>query len=115
LKRIFDRKISDKITIGYKPEEVMNWLSDVKIVDNFEYYYYPPGSKFPRESKRLTNQPTEEVLPFLDDHFSESPNFFVEVQQKVFKSGKREIIFRGISATGEISKIAVASFRKPIK
>jgi len=113
LKRIFDRKISDKITRGYKPEEVKSLLGDIKEVDKFEYYYFLPSSKFPRESKRLTNQPIEEVLSFLDGNFSESPDFFVEIHQKLYKSGKREIIFRQISTKGEITRLAVVALRKP--
>jgi len=72
LKRIFDRKISDKNIKGYNAEEIKNWLANVKEIDSFKYYYYHPGSKFPAESKSLRNQPTEEVLSFLDSHFSES-------------------------------------------
>ena len=110
---LFDRKIADKITKGYKPQEVKSLLGDVKEVDRFEYYYYPPGHKFPRESKRLEKQPIEEVLSFLNDKFTESPDFFVEIHQKLYKSGKCEIIFRGMSTKGEITKLAVVSLRKP--
>jgi len=113
LKRIFDRKISDKITRGYEPEEVKSLLGGIKEVDKFEYYHFLPDRKFPRESKRLTNHPIEEVLSFLDGNFSESPDFFVEIHEKLYKSGRREIIFRRISTTGEITKLAVVSLRKP--
>lgn len=113
LKRLFDRKISDKIIRGYNAEEIKNWLSNMKVVDNFNYYFYPPGSKFPVESKSLKNQPPPEVLSFLNVHFSESQNLFVEIQQKVYRSGKREIIFRGINLNGEITKLAVLNFKTP--
>jgi len=112
LRRIFDRKITDKYIAGYNPEEIKNWLSNVKEVDGFKYYYYPQGSKFPAESRRLKNQSTGEVLSFLDTQFSESPSLFVEIQQKVYKSERWEIILRGIDSNGEITKIAVLDFRK---
>ena len=112
MKRIFDRKISDRNIRGYNAEEIKNWLNNVKEIDSFKYYYYPPDSKFPAESKSLKNQPTGQVLSFLDTHFSESPSLFVEIQQKVYKSGKWEIILRGMNLKGEISKIAVLNFRK---
>jgi len=114
LKRIFDRKISEKITRGYKPEEVKSLFGDIKEVDSVEYYYFLPDRKFPRESKRLANHPIEEVLSFLDGNFSESPDFFVEIHQKLYKSGKCEIIFRRISIRGEITRLAVVTLRKAL-
>jgi len=110
LKRIFDRKISDRTVRGYNAEEAKSWFGSVKEIESFEYYYYPPRSKFPAESKSLKNQATEEVLSFLDSHFTESSNFFVEIRHKVYKSGRREIILRGIDLDGEITKIAVLKF-----
>lgn len=115
LKRIFDRKISDGTIRGYNAEEIKSWLSNVKEIGSFKYYYYPPGSKFPADSKSLKNQPAKEVLALLNSHFSESSNLFVEIQRKVYKSGKQEIILRGINLDGEITKIAVLNFRKSIK
>jgi len=112
LKRILDRKISDETTRGYNAEEIKSWLSSAKEIESFKYYYYPPGSKFPAESKSLKNQPTEEVLSFLNIHFSESPDFFVEIQHKVFRSGKQEIILRGMNLKGEITKIVVLNLEK---
>jgi len=112
LKRIFDRKISDRNIRGYNAEEIKNWLSNAKQIDSFKYYYYPPGRKFPTESKDLKNQPPEEVLSFLDSHFTESLEFFVELQQKVYKSGKQEVVLRATNKNGEITKIAVINFRK---
>jgi len=110
LRRIFDRKISDQTKKGYNPDEIKSLLSNVKQIDNLKYYYYPPGSKFPTESKSVRNQPIEEALSLLNSHFAESPDVFVEIQHKVFKSGRHEIIFRGISLKGEITKIAVLDF-----
>ena len=115
LKRIFDRKISDRTLRGYNAEEIKRWLSNVKEIDSFKYYYYPPSSKFPAESKSLKNQSASEVLSFINSHFSESSNLFAETQRKVYKSGKQEIILRGINLNGEITKIAVLNFRKSIK
>lgn len=113
LRRLFDRKISDKTTRGYNPDEVKSWLSNVQKIDSLKYYYYAPGSKFPSESKSLKNQTTEEGLSLLGIHFAETPDVFVEIQHKVFKSGRHEIIFRGISLKGEITKIAVLDFMTP--
>lgn len=114
MKRFFNRKISDRTTIGYNAEEVKEWLRSVEKVDSFKYYYYPPGAKFYTDSKDLKDQPTEEILSFLNSHFSESPNLFTEIQHKVFRSGRHEIIFRGINPNGEITKIAVLNFTKPV-
>lgn len=112
--RVFDKKISDTTVKGYDAEEVKKWLSDVREVDRFRYYYYPPGSKFLRESRDVKKQQPAEVLTFLNSHFfPDTPNFFVEIQQKLYKSGKREIIFREIITNGEITKIAVLNFKKP--
>jgi len=106
LKRIFDRKISDRTTRGYNAEKIESWLSNVKEIDGFKYYHYPPGSKFPAESKSLKDQPAGEVLSFLNSHFSESSNLFFEIQRKVYRSGNQEMILRGIDLNGEITKIA---------
>jgi len=112
LRHLFDRKISDKTTKGYNAEEVENQLSGVEKVDSFKYYYYPPGSKFHTDSKSFKNQPAKEIFSFLNSHFVESPDWFVEIQHKVFKSGRHEMIFRGINLKGEITKIAVLDFKK---
>ena len=112
LKRISDRKISDRTVRGYNAEEIKSWLSGVKEIDSFKYYYYPPGSKFPADSKSLKNRPTIEVLSFVNSHFSESSNLFVEIQRKVYKSGRQEMILRGINLDGEITKIAVLNLKK---
>jgi len=113
LKRIFDKKISDETLRGYDAEKIESWLSNVNEIDNFKYYYYPPGARFPADSKNLKNQPAREALSFLNSHFSESLNFFVEIQHKVFRSGRHEIILRGINLNGEITKIAVLNFQSP--
>ena len=115
MKRIFDRKISDGTIRGYNAEQIKSWLSNVKEVDSFKYYYYLPSSRFPAESKTLKNQPAVEVLSFLDSRFSESSNLFVEIQRKVYKSGRQEIILRGTNLDGEITKIAVLNLRKSHK
>jgi len=112
LKRIFDRKISDKTTLGYNSEEIKNWLDNVTAIASFKYYYYPPDSKLPAESKNLKNQPTGEVLSFLKSHFTESAKFFVEIQHKVYKSGRHEVILRGMDLKGVITKLAVLDFLK---
>jgi hypothetical protein len=114
LKRLFDRKISDTTIKGYDVEEVRKWLSDVREIDSLKYYYYPPGSKFLRESKNLKKQSSAEVLSFLKNHFPyDTPDFFVEIQRKLYRSGKCEIIFREITAKREITKIAVLDLTKP--
>jgi len=116
LKRIFNKKISDRNIAGYNTEEIESWLRDVKQIDSFKYYGYRPGAKYPSESKGLKNQPPQEILSFLNSHFPpESPDFFVEIQQKIYKSGKWELIFRGILSNREINKIAVLKFQKGIK
>jgi len=112
LKRIFDRKISDRIIRGYNAEEIKRRLGNVKEIESFKYYHYPPGAKYPADSKGLKNQSTKEVFSVLNSHFSESPNFFVEIHHRVYKSGKQEIILRGINLNGEITKIAVLNFKK---
>lgn len=111
LKNIFDRKISDTTLIGFNDAEIKNWLSNVKEINSLKYYNYLPGSKFPKESKILKNQPVREVLSFLNANFAESLNLFVEIQRKVYKSGRQQIIFRGINLDGEITKIGVLNFQ----
>ena len=114
MQRVFDRKISDTTVKGYDADEFKKLLSDVSEVDRFRYYYYPPGSKFIRESRDLKKQQPIEVLSFLNGHFfPDSPDFFVEIQKKVYKSGKYEIILREVITSGEITKIAVLDFKKP--
>ena len=112
MKRIFDRKISDRIIKGYDAEQIKSLLSNIREIDRFEFYYYRPHSKSPTESKKLKNQPAEEVLSFLNSHFTESSNFYVEIQEKVYKSGKIEVIVRGMTLEGEITKIAVLNSKK---
>jgi len=112
LKPLFDKKTFDKTIKGYEAEEIKKWLSDVKEIDILKYYYYLPGSKFPNESKTLKNQPTQEVLSFLNGHFSETSDLFVEIQRKGFKSGRWEIIFRGRNPKGEIVRLCVLNFRR---
>jgi len=111
LKPLFDKKTFDRTVKGYEAEEIKKWLSDVKEISTLKYYYYPPSSKFPSESKNLKNQPAEEVLSFLNSHFSESLELFVEIQRKGFKSGRWEIIFRGRNPKGEIIKLCVLNFK----
>jgi hypothetical protein len=112
LKRIFDKKISDKTIKGYDVEEVKRWLSNVREIDSLKYYGYRPGAKHFSESQNLKKRPTDEVLSFLNSHFlPESPDFFVEIQQKIWKSGKWEIVFRGKISKGEITKLAVLNFQ----
>jgi len=112
LRRIFDRKISDKTTVGYNSEEIKNWLDNVAAIATFKYYYYPPETKRPVESKNWENQSTREVLSFLNSHFTESANFFVEIQHKVYKSGRHEVVLRGMDLKGVITKLAVLDFLK---
>jgi len=109
---LFDRKTSDKLINGYNAEEIRSWLSDVRQIDDFKYYSYRPDEKYTSERKKLKNQPTQEVSSFLDAHFTESPSFSVQIQQRIFKSGKWEIILRGFSSIGEITKLAVLNFKK---
>ena len=57
-----------------------------------------------------------EVLDFLNVHFMESVNSFVEVQRKAFRSGRYEVIVREMAVAGsasEITKIAVLTYSKP--
>jgi hypothetical protein len=82
LKRLFDRKISDKTVTGYNAEEIAEWLSNVEKIDTFKYYYYLPGAKFFTDSKDLKDQPTQEVLSFLHSHFSESSILFTEISTR---------------------------------
>jgi len=112
LKPLFDKKTFDRTTKGYEAEEIKKWVSDVKEIDTLKYYYYLPDSKKPSESKTLKNQPTEEVLSFLNGHFSESLELFVEIQRKGFKSGRWEMILRGRNPKGEIMRLCVLNFRR---
>jgi len=111
LRRIFDKKISDKTTRGYNAEEIESQLSSVKEIGSFKHYYYPPGAKFPTGSQNLRKQSPREILSFLNSHFTESADFFVEIQHKRFKSGRHQIILRGINLKGEITKIAILDFK----
>ncbi|HKZ95096.1 MAG TPA: hypothetical protein VJ249_11040 [Candidatus Bathyarchaeia archaeon] len=113
--RLFERKISDTTMRGFNIDEVTRWMDNVETVEKFKYYYYARDAKRPTESKNLTNQPVAEVLSFLSSHFVESPESFVEVQKKAFKSGRHQVIFKAIAATAtrrEITKIAILEYMK---
>jgi len=112
MKRIFDIKTSDQTIKGFDYDQIKNWLSGIKDVESLKYYYYAPGSKFPIDSRNMKAQSVPDALSFLTVHFTESPNAFVEVQRKVFRSGKQEIILRAINSTGEIMKIGVLKVGK---
>lgn len=111
MKRFFDRKISDERIRGYNAEKIRNWLNNTEEID-LEYYSYALGSKLPTESKHLKNQSIGDVVSFLKSHFSESMDFFVEIQKKVYRSGKWEIVLRGRNLKGEITKLGVLNFKK---
>lgn len=89
MKHIFDRKTSDETTRGFNPDQIRSWLSGIHEIGRLKYYYYAPGSKYPTESKNLKTQPVTDVLSFLTIHFIESPNSFVEIQRKAFRSGRQ--------------------------
>jgi hypothetical protein len=112
MKRILDIKTSDQTTKGFDYDQIKNWLSGIKNVKSLKYYYYAPGSKYPTESRNMKVQSVQDVLSFLASHFTESPNAFVEVQRKVFRSGKQEIILRAITSWGETMKIGVLEVKK---
>jgi len=112
MKRLFDRKTSDQTTKGLDPDQVQNWLNGVKDVESLKYYYYAPGSKHLTEARALKAQSVQDVLSFLEGHFTESPNSLVEVQRRIFRSGRQEIILREITSSGEIIKIGVLHVKK---
>ena len=112
LVRLFDRKTSDRTIEGYKVEQVQEMLKGIINVETLQYYYYQSGSKYPTETEKTKNQPLEEVLSFLNLHFTESLSLHTEVQQKTYKSGRCEIIFKGKDQRNEIIKLGVIDFRR---
>jgi len=112
LTRLLDKKTSDTIIEGYRPEEVQQLLNDIKTIETFQYYYYFPGSKYPSEAQKTKNQPISEIITFLNQHFTESLSLHVEIHQKTYKSGRNQIIFRGKDPNDEITKLTVIEFRK---
>ena len=115
--KLFDRKISDTTTRGFNFEEIVSWFDQVKTIDEFKYYFFAPGARRPTESQNLKSQTVTQVLSFLNDHFMDSSEAFTEIQKKVFKSGRHEVIFRSILVVldkREITKLAVLSYSKPI-
>jgi hypothetical protein len=113
LTRLFDRKISDTTTDGYKPHEIQKLLNGITNIDAFQYYYYFPGSKYPTESEKTRNQPVTETLTFLNQHFTDSLNLHTEIQHKTYKSGKHEIILKGRDPKNEIIKLSVLEYNRP--
>ncbi len=115
--RLFDKKIEDVTLSGPNPDEITAWLQGVERVDGFEYYEYAPGVKWPLESEEVKGKPVREVLDFLSTEFTESLDSFVEVQKKVFKSGRHQVIVRKITAISskrETTKIAVLNYNKSL-
>jgi hypothetical protein len=113
--KLFDKKTSDTTTSGFNVDEITAWLNNVERIEEFKYYYFAPGARRPTESKNQKNQPVAEIVSFLIDNFIESPDSFVEIQKKTFKSGKHEVIFRAINMAGtkrEVTKLAVLNYRK---
>jgi len=112
--KLFGRKIPDTLK-GLNLDEIAVWLQGVEKVGEFKYYCFALGANKPTESKSVKGQPVREVLDFLNIHFMESVNSYVEVQKKAFRSGKYQVIVREIAVTGsasEITKIAVLNYRK---
>jgi hypothetical protein len=112
LNRIFDRKTCDKIIEGYRAEQIQEMLKSTENVESFEYYYYQTGIKYPIESEKTTNRPREEVLSFLDLHFTESLSLHTEIQQKTYKSGRGQIVLKGRDRRNEIIKLGVINYRR---
>lgn len=113
--RLLDRKIADTTVRGFNLHEITAWMQGVEKIDDFKYYYFAPGAKKPTESRDVKRQPVGEVLDFLNANFVESVDSFVEVQKKVFKSGRRQVIVRKVTVTAstrEIIGIAVLSYSK---
>jgi hypothetical protein len=112
LNRIFDRKTHDKTIKGYRAEQIKEMLKGIENVESFEYYYYESGIKYPIESEKTTNRPREEVLSFLDLHFTESLSLHTEIQQKTHKSGRGQIVLKGRDRKNEIIKLGVINYRR---
>lgn len=101
---------------GLNPDKITQWLQDIEKIDEFKYYYFAIGAKRPTESKSVKDQTVREVLDFLNIHFTESINSYVEVQKKAFGSRRHQIIVRENAVTGttsEITRIAVLNYSKP--
>ncbi len=113
LTRLFDKKISDTTTDGYKPNEIQKLLNSITNIDTFQYYTFFPDSKYPTESEKTKNKPVTEILPFLDQHFTDSLNLHTEIQHKTYKSGKHQIILKGRNQKNEITKLSVLEYNKP--
>lgn len=111
LKRLFDRKVLDKTIVGYNVEKIKEWLGNVEKIDSFKYYYIPSRARVTSPSRTLKNHPTDKILSILETHFYDSSTSFTEIQRKVYKSGKQQIILRGKSTRGEIEKIAVLELK----
>jgi len=112
LTRLFDKKVSDTLSDGYKPNEIQKKLNGVTNIDTFQYYYYAPSSKYPTETQKTKNQPTNEIITFLNQHFTETLNLHVEIHHKTYKSGRSQIIFRGKTPNNEITKLSVIEYNK---
>jgi len=112
LTRIFDRKIHGKTFEGYKAEQIREMLKGAEKIDSFQYYYYQSGFKYPTESEKTKNQIPEEVLSFLNLHFTESLSLHTEIQQKTYKSGRCQIVLKGKDQRNEIIKLGVINFRR---
>jgi hypothetical protein len=113
--RLFDKKIADTTVRGFNVHEATVWMQGVKKIDDFKYYHFAPGANRPTESQHLKDQPVTELLDFLNADFVESVDSFVEVQRKVFMSGREQVIVRKIAVTAsarDISKIAVLEYKK---
>jgi hypothetical protein len=111
--RLLDRKTSDKTIEGYRPNEIQQLLNGIKNIETFQYYYYLSGFKYPTESEKTKNQPVNEILSFLNLHFTESLSLHSEIQQKTYKSGRCEIILKGRDSKNEIIKLGVVEFKRP--
>ena len=113
LTRLLDRKTSDKTIEGYRPNEIQQLLNGIKNVETFQYYYYMPGFKYPTEAEKTKNQPTEEILSFLNQHFTESLSLHTEIQHKTYKSGRCQIILKGRDPKNEITRLCVVEVKRP--
>jgi hypothetical protein len=112
LTRLFDKKISDTTTDGYKPNEIQELLNGINNIDTFQYYYYAPGSKYPSEEQKTKNQATNEIITFLNQHFTETLSLHTEIHHKTYKSGRNQIIFRGKDPNDEITRLSVIEYSK---
>jgi hypothetical protein len=113
LTKLFDKKISDTTTDGYNPTEIQQLLNSITNIDKFQYYFYTPGSKYPTQTEKTQNKPINEILTFLDQHFTETIDLHTEIQHKTYKSGKHEIILKSRDTKNEITKLSILEYNKP--